>query len=378
MRRLYLHIGAHKTGTTALQQGLHYNRVQLAQAGCVLAPGANAAHVHQYLGFAGPNFIPQGFALNDPAGLVARLTAVQGDTIVATGENFSFFFTAQAVQYLADTLRPLFDQIHIVSYLRRQDRHAVSHHQEGARPFRAAEGALWGHAATALPAWELHQDLYLDYNHRMGLWADAFGAESMIIRVYDRASMKNGDILEDFLDVLGVTAIGLQSLGDRNTSLGAAQTKTGHLMNAAGLRGKLAESVLGRIGEEGRLLPARAEAAAYLARYADSNRALNARFNISPVQDLFDDDMSAYPETAQDVWDDAGANTAMRALLSEMTQVHPALEALTADDLRDAARAVAASHPASALRLVEAGLALRPNGPALQKLRADLLGQPSD
>lgn len=373
MRRLFLHIGAHKTGTTALQQGLHHNRILLQALGCGYASAATAAHLHGYLGAVTPGrFLPQGFMVLDPDGLSARLAAAKTDTVVASSENFSFFFQKPTIAALAETLRPQFDQIRIIAYLRRQDRHAVSHHQEGAKPHRQVEGELWGHAPNALPDPSPAHDLYLDYGQRLGLWADVFGDDAMDIRVYDRKLLKDGDIFADFLALLKYEVRGLQSIGDQNVSLGAAQTKAGHLMNSIGIKPRIADAILNRIPSDGRLVPSKAQAQAFMDRYVDGNRALNHRFKITAEPDLFSTDFSDYPDTAQSDWTEPGASAAILSVLGQLNDVDPVFAALTADDLRTAATALQTTNPDMALRLITVAQTLRPTGPAILRLKAQL------
>ena len=373
MPRLFLHIGAHKTGTTALQQNLHRNRVLLAACGASFVCGPNAAHLHSYIGSPTRGaLLPEGFAVLDPAGLAARLADAGQDTVIASTENLSFFFHKAPIAALERLLRPLFDDITIVSYLRRQDRHAISHHQEGAKPGRRAEGELWGHAPTALPDYSPAQELYLDYDRRLGLWAEVFGPEKLMLRVFDRSLLKDGDIFVDFLSVIGLAVAGFPSIGDRNVSLGAAQTIAGHLMNAANLRPRVIETVQKSLPSDGILLPSRDQAERFLDRYRASNRRLNAQFAVSPLPDLFNDDFQDYPETPQSEWTVVEATATLRALMVELADVVPALNALTADDLRFAAQALAQSHPNSAQRLINAAAVLRPDGLAIQRLKSEL------
>lgn len=373
MRRLILHIGAHKTGTTALQQSLKVNRALLAAQGAAYVTSPETAHLHPCLGFAVQGvLVPDGFIVLDVEALAERLAEADQDLVIASSENFSFFFQRSAIAALEQALRPHFDDISVVSYLRRQDRHAVSHHQEGAKPHRQAEGQLWGHALTALPAASPSHALYLDYDRRLGLWADVFGADKLDLRVYDRAQLTDGDIVTDFLALIGLDDSGFAPLGDRNVSLGAAQAKTGHLMTGLGVRPKVMEAILHRIEAGGRLLPSQAEARAFLEPYREGNRRLNARFTVSPLPDLFNDGFTDYPETPQSDWTEAGATAALRAVLVQVAEVEDGQDALTADDLRLAAMALKDRHPGSALRLVTAALTMRPGGKVLQKLKAEL------
>lgn len=373
MPRLILHIGAHKTGTTALQQSLYQNRGALLKRGAAYVSAANVAHVHGFLGHATPGrFLPEGLCVLDPDQFAALLAEGKGDLVIASSENFSFFFQPAAIQALARALEGRFSQVRIVSYLRRQDRHAVSHHQEGAKPHRYLESDLWGHGTRALPEPSPDHALYLDYNRRLGLWADVFGDAAMELRVYDRALLKDGDIFADFLDCVGVDGSGLQPVGERNLSLGAAQTKAGHLLNAAKFRPALIDPILARIGEGGRLLPSRKEARAFLEDYRSSNRALNQRFGISSLPELFADTFDDLPETPQNDWTEDGATRAFQALLRLVPDTEPAGAEPTADDFRNAAIALQHQNPSAALRLINAAFALRPTGPTILKLKADL------
>ena len=373
MRRLFLHIGSHKTGTTALQQSLHQNRMSLQACGVAYASSTTAAHLHSFLGpAAGGGFLPNGYRVLDPGALADSLTAAEQDLVIAGSENFSFFFHRAAIAALELALRPHFDEIRIQCYLRRQDRHAVSHHQEGAKPHRQAEGELWGHAPNALPDHSPPHDLYLDYDRRLGLWAEVFGEDKLDLRVYDRGLLKGGDIFADYLALIGLNIGEVTSVGEKNVSLGAAQTKAGHMMNGLGIRPGTVEAILARIGAGGRLLPSQDEARRFLDRYRDSNRRLNQRFRISALPDLFNDDFDDYPATPQSGWTEAGASAALLAALSQIAAPTPAVGALTADDLRRAAAALQDLAPDAALRLINAAHELRPEGPTIGKLKAEL------
>jgi hypothetical protein len=373
MRRLFLHIGAHKTGSTALQLGLHRNRARLEGQGVAYVSDPSVAHVHNHLASSQPGQpVPEGFRVSNPDAFAALLAQPGKDMIIASSENFSFFFQHDPIADLHRSLAPHFDEIRILSYLRRQDRHAASHHLEGARPQRRAEAALWGNALTALPNPTPAHDLYLDYDRRIGLWADVFGQEHVKLRIYERELLFNGDIFSDFLTWIGLDEAGMAAAGERNLSLGAAQSKAGHLMVGMGINAKVMAAVQERIINDGRMLPSQDQARDFLARYRDGNRRLNARFALGPQPDLFDDRFDDFPPTPQSDWTDEGATSALSAALFQLVEVNPAFDALTPDDLRIAAYALQSRHPEIAHRLINAAFALRPTGPAILKLKAEL------
>lgn len=356
------------------------NEALLADRGLGVARAAPWPHVHPFLSYVNPKQImPAGFKATNPAKFAAFLAATPSDTVFASSENFSFFFQPWAVDDLAAALKPLFDEVRIVVYLRRQDRQAVSHHQEGAKPDRPPEGALWGHGLKALPAPSPLHRLYLDYDHRLGMWENAFGSQNVVVRVFDRALLAGGDIVADVLALLGVSDAGLVRLPDRNVSLGRLQAKVGHIANAT-----LGDDILTKClieampADEARMAPSAAEARAFLEPYRAGNHRLNARLKISAEADLFADGFSDYPCSATDVLDEQASVTVVEGVIGALGRRANSLAALSADDLRDAAQALRASDPHTALRLIEAAHSLRPTGPTILKLLAKLKKQVAD
>ena len=173
------------------------------------------------------SLLTQGFGVRDLDRFADDLAATQGQEVFGSSENFSFFFQQAPIDALAKALRSRFDAVQILVYIRRQDRHALSHYQEGARPGRAPKAQLWGHGLAALPPPQPHHALYLNYHHRLAMWERAFDGGTVTVRVYDRKLLKNGDIAEDVLDVLGISAQGIVPVPDKNPALGLQQANFG-------------------------------------------------------------------------------------------------------------------------------------------------------
>lgn len=381
MRRLSLHIGSHKTGTTTLQETFQANEARLLNRGISFAQVKPWPNLHTFMDFVTPGqIVPDGFKVVDPTRLADFLAAFPGDNIFGSSENFSFFFHQQPIDDLARALHKQFDQVTIIAYLRRQDRHAVSHHQEGARPDRPHEAQIWGHALTPLPDPHPHQRLYLDYDRRIKLWENAFGSENLIVRVFDRGLLQDGDIVSDLLYVMGFRPGGLVRPPDVNASLGRIQAKIGHLANAALADDAVTMRLLDAFPwHQERMAPSADAARAFLAPYVEGNARLNARLGVTVFEDLFPDDFSDYPEIDDEKLDEAEWADAMRVVIATLGRRQSELQALNADDLRKAATAVQKFDPPSALRLVRAAHSLRPKGGLIIKLKEELearLAQP--
>ena len=374
MRRLTLHIGAHKTATNTLRRTLEHNEYLLRAKGLGLACLGNTPPVRQFLGFLDPDKIfPQGFTIQNPTAF-AKVVAQPGeDHVFLSSENFSFIFQQTVLDEFALALSRHFDQIDILVYLRRQDRHAVSHHQEGAQADRLPEAVLWGHSLNALPEPSDLQRLYLDYDARLRLWENAFGSHALCVGLFDRAVMAQGDIVADALSRMGIDPSGLTRIEDQNVSLGRVQASVGHLANDTLADPAVTGSLIAALPYAGaKLLPCAQAARDFLAPYVASNRRLNERLQISTNPDLFSDDFSDYPQGSPE---GLGADEWAAALRVAMTTLGPRYSAtkdLTPDDLRKAAMALEHKDATAALRLARAAHVLRPEGPRIKQLKADL------
>lgn len=374
-RTLYLHIGCHKTGTTSIQHTLAENTEALAARGLTYfyrnrRTGENRApRLHSWLRPVDEeSLVPRGMGVAEPERLAQELAGCGGDVVVSS-ENFSFLFEEERIAELYAPLAAVFDDIRVICYLRRQDRHVVSHHQEGAKPFRKPEYDLFGYSPRAIPPWDPAHDLYLDYHRRLSRWAGVFGKESLALSVFDRALLRDGDVVSDFLHILGVTDF--DRIADHNVSLGLPATKLGHLVKQPGTRRQqlLWGSVEQREQDALPMRPSRATARAYYERYAESNRRLEAEFRVTGTGALFDDDFSEYPDLPEDLWTEETANQAVRRLVEAFDAL--GLSELSADDLRDAALAIGPTKPEVAVKLLRIAVTLRPDGPLINRKLAE-------
>ncbi|MBI1172180.1 hypothetical protein GC209_12325 [bacterium] len=191
--------------------------------------------------------------------------------------------------------------------------------------------------------------------------------------MFDRSLLDQGDIVSDMMRLIGISGEGLVRTHDQNVSLSRVQARVGHIANEIIGDNAVTQRLLDALyAAEDRMLPSAEAARAFLAPYRDSNRRLNARLGLTPFPDLFPDDFSDYPDVASDTLSQDESDTALRAVVRTLGTTPMHLHALTADDLRESARALFKTEPWLALRLARAALSLRPKGPAIIKMVADL------
>ncbi len=307
-RRLLLHIGSPKTGTTTLQATLDHNRARLAGLN-VLVPEVLGQQSHILLtAYAQPdgNFRSRHRAV---AGVTnkeeldafrARLRAdfadaldTAGDSarqVIITSESLSNTLRKCAcIERVRDFVQPHFDEIELLYYVRRQDLRAVSDYDQAIKAGNPRDGFF-----TRSFAYEYHEVFQL--------WSDVFRGCPFNVRVFDPKHLIGGDVVLDFFGAAGLDAAQMEPLERRNTSLSAkAQLALLALHRAAQAEGgkvprrdyrRLLDQLRAWFPGKSPLRPARHEAEAFFAQFDDANAALFDAAGISG----FDSDFSMYPD----------------------------------------------------------------------------------
>jgi capsular polysaccharide export protein len=183
-KRLILHVGQSKTGTSTIQDFLAHNRRQLAREARILYPQAGrqgAAH-HRIAAL----FLPAGNAAwirredgtSLQAGLEEEVAGVSADTVVISSEAL---FNARSIEDVQAFFAGY--AVEILVILRRQDRWLDSLYQHQLKV---------GETDLEPQAWLAARVSTLDYAARVGRWADVFGDASLRIGVFEPANLAAG------------------------------------------------------------------------------------------------------------------------------------------------------------------------------------------
>ena len=207
--RVVLHVGLPKTGTTAIQRTLAANRPVLAAQG-ILYPASLGRVYHWKLA---------ALALQDPlapwAGATARTDGLEGgpdailhalqDEIAQVRPNILLISSehlTSRLQFPTDyenlrTLLAAIDaQTEALIYLRPIADYAAASYTESVKNGRHTPF----HVSDVLQ----NPDRY-DYNRVIRRWEDTL--HSVTIRVFDRRRFPDGNVINDFLDALGIHGI---------------------------------------------------------------------------------------------------------------------------------------------------------------------------
>ena len=184
MRRLVLHVGDCKTGSTILQ-------TMLARGDCVpegsrlFAPSGNQGALARSLGDRKALY-PQRWNA-----IARRLDQADWDVAVLSSELFEFIKPDRVAEVVDKHLRPLADQIKVIAYVRPHTGRIVS---------QCAENLKLGHDTGTLAEFteRFLSRGRLDFATRLGAWRGAFG-DAFTMRPFQRDRLTGGDIRRDFL-----------------------------------------------------------------------------------------------------------------------------------------------------------------------------------
>lgn len=341
MRRpLTLHIGISKTGTSSIQRVLAAHRDALRGLG-VYYPASPGWANHALLPASLVNnprilwgFHPGTWEGMSPAARLERfrdewaaeMAALPdwAERVIISAEQISMLLRHEdEVTRLAAMLAPHFDPVTVVVYLRRQDLHAASAYSQWLRGGVLVEPGLPSGGPAELPEY--------DYGGLIGRYARAFGAAAVVPRLFDRAELAGGDVVEDFLRVAGLTLAVPDEVPGKSANLSlsregqrllltmgrtmAARTGDDSWRDTPVWR-RLAETVSNACPGKG-WQPTRAEAREFLSRFAEGNEQVRAAYFPGRAA-LFPDDFDALPERQANAADaDRLAETALAVLLHE-------------------------------------------------------------
>lgn len=228
-----------------------------------------------------------------------------GNHVVYSSEHLhSRVYDAAAIHELKKWLTPLYDQIKIIVYLRRQDRlvlSAYSTHLRGGetKEFRFPPAGI--------------QSPYFGYRKMVNQWAEVFGKSNVNIRLFEKQKLYKESIVDDFGEQIGFDMSDTSFVQpiDSNKSLSHAAKLCLIQINreiARQTTTKTKESNWPTIKEDflkfvesntstadkDTDLTTRSDAEAFYQRFADDNERL---FNDFQLNQSFSSDFTIYPDS---------------------------------------------------------------------------------
>ena len=198
--RCWLHIGAPKTGSTALQQFLSANDGRLKSLGWLYPAAARRAGGHHDLAFLTGGGYPDWATPQDKSlaqmedELRIEITASPASVLLSS-EDFYLLGAPADVAGMLERLGFRPETVTVLVYLRRQDEAYVSWYNQAVK--------AQGYAGTFSDMLPTQRELW-DYSTRLRAWADVFGASRILVRPYARSDLMGEDVCRDLIGTLGL------------------------------------------------------------------------------------------------------------------------------------------------------------------------------
>lgn len=277
MAKVFLHIGAHKTGTTALQSAFHKHRDRLAQFG-VLYPQTNWYHFAQHRLAFGLRGLRDPVKRDVPVlsdeldALNAVIAGAASDARIFISSEEFFAARPDEVQRLKDGLGC--DDVHVVAVVRKPDDLLLSIYNQGMKaPDNDFKRPLQGFLDAPT---QLHR--VMNQPDCLGAWVNVFGHDRMSLWTYETI-----EVIPDFLRLLDVPKTTITPASKVNASVPAAVLEVMRVSKVTGMepavRRKLFKHAQDLFANYPRLMLSGADSRRILALYERDFEALFAAFD---------------------------------------------------------------------------------------------------
>ncbi len=207
--RCVVHIGTEKTGTTSIQESLDKNSQALISNGVlyppVLSGGGHPKIACYAMDYDTKDRRKRRFGLHDKEATDHFRKAFEAqfqsslndsiDTVLIVNEHLSRLEKTSEVERLKDFLSRYFDDVHIVVYLRRQDKLM--------RSMYSTRVKLGFSRDEVYPSGKIYHSRY-NYKRILDLWSGVWGRNNITARVFEQDLLVDGDALSDFLQAANV------------------------------------------------------------------------------------------------------------------------------------------------------------------------------
>lgn len=184
--KFLIHIGVNKTGTSSLQSAFSARRTQLSEQGILYPETGLQQSAHHQLSRVAKGARPASLGLSDNWADDLRAEFKDHELCVLSSENFA---TLRDVRPMTEICPP--GDTRVVVYLRDYARYMTSWYQQAI------------HSRNISFSLEDFIDNYsADFSTIVRLWREVYGSENVEVRQYDRANLKDGDIVADFCDMI--------------------------------------------------------------------------------------------------------------------------------------------------------------------------------
>lgn len=361
-RALILHIGAHKTGTTAIQDFLERSRNSLAEKGWDVLDVNGVTNLGNTIAFRSR---PDGRAIfhfhPHMLDTITKALAAGDSNKIISAEDLFFLNQDDDLRRLSASIKTLGFKVKIIVYLRNQVDMGVSNKAQGARTSQSA--LVFGNdKRSVLPELNINTLEYLNYHQKLEMWKSHFPDATFIIRKYDRSQLIGKDSVTDFVHICQLPVDPIKM--SRNKTGGSKLTNLLHDLRLHGLEPSVAWNLHngGLLLDDGGIeqSPSAKQATAFMAAFAKENWKIAQTYGIDLNIDCstFPDEEIRQPDDIDFIYKN------ITSILNTLCKAHLPR---TASTLRDSAIILEDVDLKQAYALMQIAHAMRPADQHIQR-----------
>ena len=298
MKKLYLHIGTGKTGSSSIQKTFK---------------NLNERNFYFKYDRKALRFVEK---LDQ---IIEKLETCKEDLVILSSE-WLYVRADEKILKKINKLSSKFE-IKIIIYLRRQDELVVSAYQQSIKNldskiiFNVDDYAL--NNAKLYSKWFLKRTNYYEI---CNFWSNYFGKENIIIRIFSKNQLKDGCVVKDFASIVNVP-IKQSQIINRNQGIGKIAMNLAIRLRKLNVKKELARKIIFNAPKSEPALPERDTIKQFYQQFIELNQKLKKEFKIqSQYNSIFSSDFSKYPKKETYTLDKESNDLALNFLQAKLDE----------------------------------------------------------
>ena len=292
-RKIIIHIGSHKTGTSSIQRSLYNNKSLLKRYNIEYFTKSTHILKYQILDNVGNyvyyNLKSKKFIISSKLSEDLKKTSPSKTIIISSEDFWNIDYNEYKIFF--NELKKEFDEIDIIAYIRRQDELALSLYQEILKMDSSYYNQLISLDDIFIK--DPQKTPFYNYYQIFDNLLRFIPKERIKIKIFEKKLLKNQNVVDDFFNLIGINN-DYQRFSE-NISVSSNQLQVLKILHKRRVDPIVRKYIIEQIkNNDKKFYPKKSSAKLFYNKLKNHNRELNRNFNISKNEYLFTDNFDQY------------------------------------------------------------------------------------